>query len=473
MKFKAFIFTFLSSFSLYSSENELVIMLDRVTEAQNYWKSATHTSRFKFWKHSLENIFNVTYTKQVSERAQILEKKHLELLVLLGDLSQNKTDQKKIEAAQVAIKKCTTLLNNIEISPSHFEKNWFSYTAAVVGLGCAATALCTTEAGPATANLINEYAVQPTKMLYTYIKGIAHPVNNQEILDAGLTDCLQKAAQTEQTADFMHAELRNFPIESLSFKEKEELFTRLHMHVSTIAPREIQVACESLGNAFANQYQEQFHPAHRTAEETSAPTQRSWGAIGSAAQGIKSWIVRPVKKALVEACSPECLETVSQLSAVGRDQCEKNGALLALGVQIGLLKIQQRDLQVGEILTLTKGILAAVPLALASYATYKGATSLYNYLTDSSAAMIKIKKDLITLELELNKQRTATVISDEQRGLCIYLTHRLENGSQHVSDQEKESYLGFVKELRTDSLTADQKITIIECMFKSFSFLNA
>ncbi len=461
-----------------SSQNELVTLLDKVTEAQTYWNHAATTSRIKIWQHPLENIFNTSYTKEVDDRINELNEQKNKLLNLLGELEQNAQDPIVMAKSRSTAQYCTDLLNTMDIVPYHIEKNWFAYTSALVGLGCAATVLATTQAGPATATLINQNIMQPANALYNFVTGNSDPstlptnvANNHDLLDQTFTNFLQRAATTPETADFMQEQLQNFPIDSLSFEEKEALFNQVSTHLLEVMPGELQTGIDAVHNTLESTYPAAQYPTAEVTQDNAQPFGRHLGNLVGMVSGISSAVCYK---------APKGLELAQKLGVNARNLTQTRAPLIALLVQLGTTHAQQRNFQLGEITnqvhtiaTQAKGILSLAPLALASYALYKGATSLYTYLTDNTPQITSLKKDLISLELELNKQRTASSITTRQRGLCVYLTTRLHNAALAIPKEHQASYALYIHELNNQTLNVDQKITIIECMFKEFSFLRA
>lgn len=126
---------------------------------------------------------------------------------------------------------------------------------------------------------------------------------------------------------------------------------------------------------------------------------------------------------------------------------------------------------VAEAQRLTLAMMSAVPVAVIGYLTYKGTKSLTHRIAKRS--FIKpLKQDLLSLQITLNSHRYEEALGTHTRGLCRYWTTRLGSYLKKLSSSERPRYVMYLEQLEKSSLTADQKIQTIECMFKEFSFLR-
>lgn len=153
--------------------------------------------------------------------------------------------------------------------------------------------------------------------------------------------------------------------------------------------------------------------------------------------------------------------------------------------KIALLRIQQRDLQAAaamhkmsvivEQAKLNLELSATIPLLIATFIGYKTCTGIYNLVTNKHFVK-KMKKDIILFQLLLNKNRYKSLEflnSDvEYCGLSFYRITKLQKYMSSIPTEQQTSYKQYLTELEQDTLNPEQKLIILDCLFKEFSFLQ-
>ncbi len=120
---------------------------------------------------------------------------------------------------------------------------------------------------------------------------------------------------------------------------------------------------------------------------------------------------------------------------------------------------------------LTFGMMATIPATVAGYAFYKSTIALTNRITKRTF-IEPLKHDLLSLQITLNGHRYQDTLDTHTIGICRYLTARLQGYIKKLSAKERPRYIMYNEQLANDMLTPEQRIQIIECMFKEFNFLH-
>ena len=177
-------------------------------------------------------------------------------------------------------------------------------------------------------------------------------------------------------------------------------------------------------------------------------------------------------------------QTVTTLVTYGQDMFKNNSSLFNLCVEILTARFTQRDLQFAAVmhelgkttqrLKLNMEISATIPLMIAGLATHKACTSLYER-TLVKPFLTTFKRDLVYLQLLCNKERYVKDVSNLStlyKGLLNYWITRLKRHTKKMPSSIKNSYIDYIKTLESKDILPEQKITIIECMFKEYEFLK-
>lgn len=177
-------------------------------------------------------------------------------------------------------------------------------------------------------------------------------------------------------------------------------------------------------------------------------------------------------------------QTVTTLVTYGQDMFKNNSSLFNLCIEILTARFTQRDLQFAAVmhelgkttqrLKLNMEISATIPLMIAGLATHKACTSLYER-TLVKPFLTTFKRDLVYLQLLCNKERYVKDVSNLStlyKGLLNYWITRLKRHTKKMPSSIKNSYIDYIKTLESKDILPEQKITIIECMFKEYEFLK-
>lgn len=175
--------------------------------------------------------------------------------------------------------------------------------------------------------------------------------------------------------------------------------------------------------------------------------------------------------------------TVSSMFEYLRNMSKEHPDLGALFVEIIIVRALQLNLQAAagvheagqmtERLKLNMEISATIPLMLAGFVLYKTTGSLYTWAT-VTPLINSLKRDLIALQLLCNKERYArnsATLASRYKGLVLYWTTRLHRYKESLPLKEQASYRSYLELLESKELSPEQKITTIECMFRSYSDL--
>ncbi len=176
--------------------------------------------------------------------------------------------------------------------------------------------------------------------------------------------------------------------------------------------------------------------------------------------------------------------TMNALVTYGQDMFKNNSSLFSLCVEILTARFTQRDLQFAAVmhelgkttqrLKLNMEISATIPLMIAGFATHKGCTYLYEH-TLVKPFLKTFKRDLVYLQLLCNKERyikDASNLSTRYKGLLNYWITRLKRHTKKVPSALRNPYKEYLETLESKDILPEQKITVIECMFREYDFLR-
>ena len=118
-------------------------------------------------------------------------------------------------------------------------------------------------------------------------------------------------------------------------------------------------------------------------------------------------------------------------------------------------------------------LVGAIPAALLCYGTYKGITKTYHAFTDMHS-IEPLKQDLIQFELHLNRHRHTKQeqLSYFYHGMSRYWITQLQRYHIFMSSRDYALYEQSIEELGQVDLSPEQKMMIIESMFKQYEFLK-
>ncbi len=118
-------------------------------------------------------------------------------------------------------------------------------------------------------------------------------------------------------------------------------------------------------------------------------------------------------------------------------------------------------------------MLGAIPAAFICYATYKGGVSIWHAFTDMHF-IEPLRKDLIQLQLHLNRHRHVAPerLNHFYKGMSYYWITQLEKYARRLPVEYRTSYKEYLEELRSCDYSPEQKMMIIEYMFKDYGFLK-
>lgn len=307
--------------------------------------------------------------------------------------------------------------------PSHLRQNWTHYSAAAVGL-------------VGGAYLLSRYGYDDegkhiAKNFYTH--HIKEPITNM----IGIL--------TNKNADLMVLE-QDANDASRRFQNKLDLFienakqdAQLSQIVINHIPQNIPIEEVSLKNKLA------FLDASLTFMHTHIPEETidslktfkvwNWGNIPHLSSALDSHILLLQQLRVEKMLATNKIEKVSQ-------------------------KVD-----------LTIELIAAIPALVASYFCFK---SLGKYWTRYKvhSTYKPLKKMLIKLQLQYNKDRYLETASPVTQGMNIYWISQLKEASSSIPMTERTTYNQYLEQLEDQALRPDQKITLIENMLRDISCLQ-
>lgn len=111
---------------------------------------------------------------------------------------------------------------------------------------------------------------------------------------------------------------------------------------------------------------------------------------------------------------------------------------------------------------------ATIPLMLTTYLGYLAASGIYRHAT-ALTILTPLKTDLISLQLVLNKERytkDCAALSLDYKGECFYWIQRLHRYKDGLPGAYRATYRRYLDDLENQILLPEQKMIIIDCLFK-------
>ncbi|MFT6765216.1 MAG: hypothetical protein ACJAZS_000083 [Alteromonas naphthalenivorans] len=149
-----------------------------------------------------------------------------------------------------------------------------------------------------------------------------------------------------------------------------------------------------------------------------------------------------------------------------------SGILFAQQLRLEKMLATNTINQMSDKMNLTVEFMAAVPAMVGSYALFKGIRS-YSASHIKNYVNTPIKKLLIKLQLQLNKDRYKQTPSFYTQGMSIYWISQLQDYTHRIPTQDREIYTSYLAQISDNALLPEQKITVIDSMFKEFEFLKS
>lgn len=107
--------------------------------------------------------------------------------------------------------------------------------------------------------------------------------------------------------------------------------------------------------------------------------------------------------------------------------------------------------------------ICAVPLVYAGYKVFSA---------HAKTSFTPLKKLLIKLQLQFNQNRYTNTLSPVAQGMNIYWLSEIKNAENLVPAPERTLYGDYIKQLESNHLNFEQKITLIENMLRNLQFLQ-
>jgi hypothetical protein len=180
----------------------------------------------------------------------------------------------------------------------------------------------------------------------------------------------------------------------------------------------------------------------------------------------------------------ELLNTFKYALELLQDGIQENSGLYTLSFKAHSLYVNQLRLEksvlmnkiheLSEEFDLNFKLMATIPAMLFTYASYKIFSNVISRFT-SVHTLTPLKKDLIQFQLMLNKERHTKVAHKTSlfhKGMCFYWIEQLKMYDRNIPSNVRASYAAYLENLNNLHTTPEQKLTIIECMFREYDFLH-
>ncbi len=282
----------------------------------------------------------------------------------------------------------------------------------------------------------------------------------QENLHAFENQYIKNAAVNPIAQGIIKSVANDTPLEHLTPNQKELIHNKIVFYFHENGYKDVM---DALNDAF-----------HKV--PTPAPPTRSW---------TRNLLLDPV-----ESLDPnfatrnfiiKWIPTFDHILNNIRQNRTVNDSEIALAFSTFSLSFLKREDQANTILnnigreatrqSLTLAMMSTIPLAITGYLIYRGTDSVIKKISKRTF-IAPLKQDLLSLELTLNSNSHRVMLTTHTKGLCLYWTTRLTSYIKKMSTKERPRYALYIEQLNNQTLSAQQKIQIIECMFKEFSFLQ-
>lgn len=507
-------------------QKSLVQLIDRTRSADRYWAELEH-NRTKNFMHAAPWLwFSTDSKKSIRLKRKELQETEQELAELLGALLDSKTIPTKEVAHRIVFKAKKTL--HLYGVPSHATRNWITYSlvaGTIIGGYIAFQRWMNSDVlfvfesqQPAIKNLIDG-SLDTKKYHYTrdeerqYLR-IAKE-DEATFVSLFKTKNLSFTARTPNTKDsalFFYDQdgnnvVRTFyeengvkPIQNIKkilFKEQpnEQMF----VHDTDTETEEFIKALDLL--IMQARDEKRFaeiiktHVKDTPYQDVSLQTKRNILSqmIIRAHQEIPENVRKAFQKFFETKVNSSLwykkeidtiLAHIMNSIAIGKEQFEENSTFFSLAFQAHALHFTQRDLQfslfmnkahnISDKVDLNIELMATIPMMLFTYGTYKLAGFISTKLV-GAYVLTPLKQDLIHFQLMLNKERAVAesfAVSIAHKGMCYYWTERCKKYIKMVPIAERSSFAGYIDQLEKPEHTPQQKLTIIECMFREYNFLR-
>ncbi len=462
MKYKFWIILILSLNAEAHQTKKVVLLLDQVHRAQAYWQSKAHDHKLVFWKRRPSTWLTQTRKTDIAFHQKQLAQQRTELIHTLALLSENSNPLSCSAFSKLSTRTAQTLA--FHGMPSHFKNHWISY-AEIAAL----TAIITFSL-----YYIQNYKTDSFKNLYPLSKrendlsselfttDIKH---NEQLYEDTVTKVLTNAMTVAQTTPLMHQALQGKTIEKLTFTEKQRIFLKLTAELGNIVNTEIKHAGaflqrENQKSTDATEGVAFFTPLEDSGyyPELYRKNIKKINLIGTTVNEFKE---------LAQSLGEEAQKYAILMNRL----TEKNTDLVGLTTQIlttHALELKLKEACISHMAQSTiRDAKKAIPLAIGLYIGYLGMSNIYQH-TIGISLVIPLKKDLISLQLVLNKERYAkdyATLSQGFKGECFYWLQRLHRYKDKLPVPYRAMYRRYLDDLENPTLLPEQKMTIITCLF--------
>ena len=502
----------------------LTTLIKKAKKADSYWAHVQHAP----WRNAVTNLITLGVRKPWKDTIVTKRTKLQDVIVdaatILGELQVTNFSESAIAHAQGLLKKEKKIFAAYKI-PHHFERQWPKYLM----VGASAASLYYIFTQKITVDDIKNKAYQLTEKLH-------EPVDDLKKLPGKIKSLQAQMASSEimynEDAQVVVQEVMGDPELLAVVRSKNIALEVLSSPQSNVIDRQTVIdeirnasinyrfsKLVSLPSAAQNDQQSDYSKEANSIRDRLKQTDKEIKKINKALEAVKREIKNPnlAIKTLLDALealvgkedldglmvdSKTTVHNFAEITTVlngllqnnqsSTDQALNNvGPLIVLvrhlieGLKSSSLKIIGRcallKAQYYEILFL-EGVyksqlpiilVGAIPAALLCYGTYKGITKTYHAFTDMHS-IEPLKQDLIQFELHLNRHRHTKQeqLSYFYHGMSRYWITQLQRYHIFMSSRDYALYEQSIDELGQVDLSPEQKMMIIESMFKQYEFLK-
>lgn len=327
---------------------------------------------------------------------------------------------------------------------------------------------------------IRKHGFEPLKEIYKILKNEDQPETkvlttdikrNEKLYETTLTKTLKNALEVEQTAPLLRKHLDGKTVESLSLAEKQSIFLHLTAELGDTINTQIKNVKELL---LAEDRKIQASKQDVTLFTPLADNGRYpefWR------RGITDINVRlKTLNDFAELAQTLGGEAQKYVTVFNRTT-EKNTEFLGIIVQIATVTAFELKLKEATFTHIAQSVARdaklnielskTIPLMLGSYLGYLSLRTLYRHAT-ALTIVTPLKTDLVSLQLILNKERhtkNCKALSTSFKGECFYWIKRLHRYKDTLPANYRALYRRYLDELENPTLTPEQKMTLVTCLF--------
>jgi hypothetical protein len=333
---------------------------------------------------------------------------------------------------------------------------------------------------------VRKHGINPLKEIYKILKNEDQPETkvlttdikrNEELYEKALTKVLVNATEVEQTTKIMQENLKGKSVHTLSLPEKQTLFADLTGELGDLINTQIKEVGE-----FIRTENQRIHDSKQkaplfspTADNPRLPefARKTIIEINSVKETVNDF------KKLGEDLGAEAKKYVNVVNYLTEHHPGFAGLTLQIFATIAFeLKLKEAAFThiaqgVAQDAQLNIELSKMIPFFLVTYLGYVGMKSIYHHAA-ALTIVSPLKRDLLSLQLILNKERhtkNCVALSKDFKGECFYWIQRLHRYQDKLPAAYRALYRRYLDELENPTLTPEQKMTLVTCLFHELDSL--